>query len=161
MRGHASSYLVPLFALSLLASCGGDETVPLDPALPPVDETSLRVEVAALVEIARPNDPVVARITNLSAEVVYENLCDGGIEGFGFVPGEWNASYGVGRVCLLAGGQHGGLRAISPGESVLDTFSVNSQAYAGSWRFYFDLQDRDGDLLPLDQRVSEPFTVIR
>ena len=159
MQHLASSYLVSIL-ITLLASCGGDETVPLDPAQPPVDEMSLRVEVAALVEIARPNDPVVARITNLSAEVVYENLCDGGIEGFGFVPGEWNASYGVGRAGMLAAG-HGALRAISPGESVLDTFSVNSQAYAGSWRFYFDLQDRDGDLLPLDQRVSEPFTVIR
>lgn len=43
----------------------------------------------------------------------------------------------------------------------MDTFYVNSLAYAGRWRFNFDLQDRDGDLLPLEQRVSQPFTVIR
>jgi hypothetical protein len=135
--------------------------VPLDPALPPIDEASLRVEVAALVEIARPMDLVVARITNLSAEVVYENLCDGGIEGLQF--GAWNGSYGVNRACPYAAGQDSwsGLRPIDPGMSVLDTFFVNHQAYAGQWRFKFDLQDRDGDLLPLDQRVSQPFTVIR
>jgi hypothetical protein len=151
-----------LFIPAVLASCGGNEPAPLDPALQPVDESALHVEVVALVKVARPLDEVVARITNHSAEVVYESLCDGGLEGFGYVPGQWNLSFGVARACPLGGSYPtGSLRSIESGASVLETFHVNSQSYAGSWRFYFHLQDREGDLLPLQQRVSQPFTVIR
>jgi hypothetical protein len=32
---------------------------------------------------------------------------------------------------------------------------------AGQWRFDVDLRDGEGDVLPLAQRVSEPFEVIR
>ena len=148
-----------MFLPSIVAACGGS-----DPAapLPPVDEAALEVEVVALAQAVHPLDPVVARIINHSTEVVYENLCAGQLEGYGFVPGEWNGSYGFGRACF-AGADMGtaGLRPIGPGASVLDTFYVNSLAYAGSWRFNFDLQDRDGDLLPLERRVSQPFLVTR
>jgi hypothetical protein len=143
----------------LVAACSTEAAAPM----PPVDEASLQVEVIALAQVAHPNDPVVARISNGSSEVLYENLCGGQLEGFGFVPGEWNGSYGYGRVCMYDSRENGtsGLRPIQPGASVLDTFYVNDQAYAGSWRFNFDLQDRDGDLLPLERRVSQPFEVVR
>lgn len=143
----------------LVVGCGTEPAAPL----PPVDETLLPIEVVALAQVAHPNDPVVARISNGSNEVVYENLCGGQLEGFGFIPGEWNGSYGFARVCLYDRGEHGtpGLRGIQPGASVLDTFYVNDQSYAGSWRFNFDLEDRDGDLLPLEHRVSQPFEVVR
>jgi hypothetical protein len=149
---------------ALLVGCSSNETEPLNPALPPpVDEASLHVEVTALVKTARPRDAVIARITNHSAEVVYENLCAGWLEGFGYVPGEWNGSFGYGRACAYTGGEERapGLRPIDPGKSVVDTFFVNDMAYAGQWRFNFDLRDRDGDLLPMDRRVSQAFTVIR
>jgi hypothetical protein len=143
----------------LVAACGTEAAAPL----PPVDERSLQVEVVALTQVAHPNDPVMARISNRSSEVVYENLCDGGLEGFGFIPGKWNGSYGFGRACIydLREERTPSLRPIQPGASVLDTFYVNAQSYAGSWRFNFDLQDRDSDLLPLERRVSQSFAVVR
>ena len=148
-----------------VTSCGASEsTGPFTPLpLPPIDEAALDVRVVALVRVAHPLDPVVARISNRSAEVVYENLCGGELEGFGYVPGEWNASYGFARACLAGGGPPKApyLRPIEPGSSVVDTFYVNDLAYFGSWRFNFDLQDGDGDLLPRARRISEPFQVSR
>ena len=151
MRFH-----LPLFVLGL-ASCK-EATVPV----PQVDETQLRVQVTASASSYRPLDPAIARITNLSSVTVYENLCAGQIEGFGFVPGEWNGSYGSGRACIYSGHIPGpGFRPIAPGSSVEDTLHINGEAYAGRWRFQFDIYDSDGDLLPLEQRVSEPFEVVR
>jgi hypothetical protein len=93
---------------------------------------------------------------------VYENLCAGQIEGFGFVPGQWNGSYGTAKVCAYSSHVPGsGLRPIAPGASVEDTLHINGQTYAGLWRFQFDIRDADGDQLPLEQRVSEPFEVVR
>jgi hypothetical protein len=146
-----------VIALALLG-CGE----PVTPAAP-VDETQLRAHVTSLAASYHPHDPAIARITNLSEVTIYENLCAGEIEGFGYVPGEWNASFGTSRFCYdydprIPGPNY---RAIPPGASVLDTLSINGQAYAGQWRFQFDLRDADGDLLPLDQRVSAPFLVVR
>ncbi len=136
-----------------------------DPAasVPPIDETQLRVQVTASSTSYRPLDPATARITNHSAVTVYENLCAGQIEGFGFVPGEWNGSYGTGRACLAPGGPTSGpnYRPIGPGSTVEDTLHINGEAYAGLWRFQFDIRDGEGDVLPLEQRVSEPFEVLR
>src|ERR671910_645891 len=103
MHHFSSSCLATLLAVPALASCGTSDPAVLDPQLPPVDEASLRVEVAALVEVVRPRDLVFARITNLSTEVVYENLCDGGIEGLR--NGGWDGSYGVARACPNTPGQ--------------------------------------------------------
>jgi hypothetical protein len=136
-----------------------------EPAAPaaPVDETHLRARVTSLAASYHPHDPAIARITNQSEVTIYENLCAGQIEGFGYVPGEWNGSFGTARVCYdyddrILGPNY---RAISPGASVEDTLSINGEAYAGQWRFQFDLRDSEADLLPLDQRVSAPFLVAR
>ena len=146
-----------LFALGLTAC---NEPAALTP---PVDETQLKVEVTALASSYRPLDPATARITNHSAVTVYENMCAGQIEGFGFVPGEWNGSYGTGRACFAQSNRIPGenFRPIQPGASVEDTLHINVQAYAGLWRFQFNIHDAEGDLLPLEQRVSQPFQVLR
>jgi hypothetical protein len=61
----------------------------------PVDETQLQAHVTSLAASYYPHDPAIARITNQSEVTIYENLCAGEIEGFGYVPGEWNASFGL------------------------------------------------------------------
>lgn len=150
------------FHLSLLAFGLAACEEPAAP-VPPVDETQLRVQVTALASSYRPLDPAIARITNLSAATVYENMCAGQIEGFGFVPGQWNGSYGTGRACLSHSNHIPGpnYRPIAPGASVEDTLHINGQSYAGLWRFQFYIHDAEGDLLPLEQRVSEPFEVLK
>jgi hypothetical protein len=151
MRFHS-----PLLILGL-ASCK-EVSAPV----PQVDETQLRVRVTASASTYRPLDPARARITNLSSVTVYENVCAGQIEGFGFVPGEWNGSYGSGRACVYSSRIPGrGFRAIAAGASVEDTLHINGEAYTGLWRFHFDIYDADGDLLPLEQRVSAPFEIVR
>jgi hypothetical protein len=130
---------------------------------PPIDESRLAVRVEALAPSYRPLDPAVARITNQSPVTVYENLCGGLLEGYGYVPGEWNGSYGTARVCYESSDRIPGpnFRPISPGSSVDITLPINDSAYAGQWRFNVDLRDAEGDVLPLAQRASEPFEVIR
>lgn len=130
--------------------------------VPPINEAALDVQVLADAARYRPLDAVVVRVHNRSDETVYENRCDGSLEGFGFIPGQWNGSYGSARVCLFDAGQAPtgpGFLAIAPGASVVDTFFVNSQAYAGQWRVRLDLRDADNDPLPLARRVSAAFTV--
>jgi len=99
-----------MFLPSIVAACGGSDSAA---PLPPVDEAALEVEVVALAQTVHPLDPVVARITNRSTEVVYENLCGGALEGYGYVPGEWNGSYGYGRACPLGCALSGRARVCS------------------------------------------------
>ena len=148
------------FSLLALGLAACEETAA---PVPPIDVTQLRVQVTALASSYRPLDLAIARITNLSSATVYENLCAGQIEGFGFVPGQWNGSYGTGRACFSQSNRIPGLnfRPIPPGTSVDDTLHINGQAYAGLWRFQFDIHDAEGDLLPLEYRVSQPFEVHR
>ena len=155
--------LTLLAAAVALCACNPAEVVepatPFDTAVT-VDEATLDVSVEALATVVHPLDPVVARISNNSGVTIYESLCGGQIEGWGYVPGKWNGSYGSGRGCDLESlTLKRNYRAIQPGATVLDTFYINSRAYAGQWRFNFVLQDPNGDLLPLEKRVSQAFTV--
>lgn len=151
---------MPRRLLIILALTGcADPIAPGDGA---IDESRLDVRVRADRSRYEPLDPVIVRITNESDVAIFENLCAGELEGYGFVPGEWNASYGAARICLDDPGvppEGWGFRRIMPGGSAVDTFFVNSEAYEGKWRVQLDLRDAENDSLPLSLRITQTFRV--
>ena len=150
-----------LLIITLLLIACGDPDAPGEGA---IDEAGIAVRVEADRGRYRPLDPVVVRITNQSDHTVFENLCAGELEGYGFVPGEWNGSYGEARVCYVDPGvppDGWGYRSIPPASSVVDTFFVNSQAYEGQWRVRLDLRDIENDSLPLNRQMTPAFRVDR
>lgn len=127
-----------------------------------VDESRLDIEIRTLQEAYRPLDLAVARITNRSDVPVFRDLCSGQIEGRRTAADEWNGSYGSGRACAVpAGRPYPESQRVAAGETVTDTLPINSEAYEGEWRFQYFLYDDDGDLLPLEARISNVFRVVR
>ncbi len=140
----------------LLASCGGILT-----GVDTVDSMP-QVEIRTLESVYRPLELAVAVIHNAGAEPIFRDPCAGKIEGRRTASAPWNGSYGSGRACALTGGQEYPKPVqIGPGESMSDTLHINSLAYEGEWRFQFQLFDARGKLLPLEQRVSNIFQVVR
>lgn len=151
---HYKSHLMP--ALLLLAGCGGIFT-----GVDTVDSMP-QVEIRTLKSVYRPLELAVAVIHNAGAEPIFRDPCAGHIEGRRTPNDPWNGSYGSGRACALTGGQEYPKPVrIGPGESMSDTLHINSLAYEGEWRFQFQLFDARGKLLPLEQRVSNVFQVVR
>jgi hypothetical protein len=128
----------------------------------PLDPSRLDVEIRTAQAVYRPLDLAVARITNRSGVTIFRDLCSGQIEGRRSPADDWNGSYGSGRACaLLAGVRYPEPQRIAPGETVSDTLPINADAYTGEWRFQYFLYDEAGQLLPLEQRISNVFRVLR
>jgi hypothetical protein len=143
--------LSPLILVPLLGACRL-----------PVDQDKLDIEIRTLQAVYQPLDLAVAHITNHSGAPVFRDLCSGHIEGRRAPDDEWNGSFGSGRACALpAGIPPPAPQRIEPGETVSDTLPINGNSYAGEWRFQYYLRDADGDLLPLDERISNVFRVVR
>jgi hypothetical protein len=49
-------------------------------------------------------DPVLVTIANRTSESVYQELCEGALEGYGYEPGRWTSSYGEVHSCANPAG---------------------------------------------------------
>lgn len=106
----------------------------------------------------RPREAVLLEIQNGTPSPVYLDLCVGVMEGNDGRRG-WSASDGVGRACRTPSARH--TRRIGPGETAHDTWHMGPFTYRGRWRIQLGLRDSTGGLLPLAERTSNEFTVVR
>lgn len=114
------------------------------------------------------NQKLLVTIRNGTDRLIYDDQCGGEVQGFEYI-GKWNASYGESRSCgavsLGSGSAVTGSDwksssiAIQPGDTYVDTFVINGAAYPGTWRVELSLRDENGQLLRLDQRISNLFVV--
>ncbi len=109
----------------------------------------------------RPLDQIIVTTTNQGGGVVYDDHYTGGVQGFEYL-GRWNGSYGESRACVDFGGAQRAFGIPIPvGTTHVDTFHVNSQSYAGTWRVELGLRDETGALVAEDRRISNTFHVTR
>jgi hypothetical protein len=111
---------------------------------------------------------LLVRIKNGTDRIIYDDRCGGEVQGWEYAA-KWNASYGESRSCgavsLGSGSAVTGSDwkassvAIHPGDIYVDTFVINGAAYPGTWRVELALRDDNGQLLRLDQRISNLFLV--
>jgi hypothetical protein len=111
------------------------------------------------------NQQLLVRIKNGTDRIIYDDRCGGEVQGFEYI-GKWNASYGASRSCGSTGNPplplpdwRASSIAIQPGDTYIDTFPINGAAYPGTWRVELALRDKNGELLRLDQRISNLFLV--
>jgi hypothetical protein len=119
-----------------------------------------RVHVITAQENYQPKERVVVRIENGRPEPIVNDKCGGELVGLHPDLG-WNATLGEVRFCLAGpeAERRPPGRVIAPGATASDTFFVSSCAYSGRWRIELALRDLEGELLPLEERVSNHFQV--
>ncbi len=105
-------------------------------------------------------DPVLVTVVNETADSVYQELCEGALEGYGNDGYTWSASYGEVHSCANpAGVAISRRRPVPPHGAVSDTFFISALAYSGRWRINLGIYDAAGVKLPETQRISKEFTV--
>jgi hypothetical protein len=125
--------------------------------LPDGETSGARVSVRAVKSTYRPGETLVVKVRNQNTREVFLDMCSGSVQG-------GSHRCGVFRLCAPFATpedvlQH--MRRIPAGESMRDTFHVNSCAAPGQWWVELSFLDRDGHLLPGGIQRSEPFRVIR
>ncbi|MGH7700041.1 MAG: hypothetical protein ACREMJ_05930 [Gemmatimonadales bacterium] len=126
-----------------------------------VDESQLEIDIRTNEGIYRPLEMAVARVTNNSDQPVFwHGACSGHLERRPRPEADWQ--WATGHACILILGFDPSPLRISPGETVSDSLKVRSprDAYSGEWRFRYVIEDADGDVLPLPQRISNVFVVV-
>ena len=105
-------------------------------------------------------DPVLVTVANGTSDSVYQELCEGALEGYGNDGYTWSTSFGEVHSCANpAGIAISRRRLVPPHGAVLDTFFINARAYSGRWRINLGVYDAAGVRLPDAQRISKEFTV--
>lgn len=105
----------------------------------------------------RAGEQVVVEVHNRTGAAVWDHGCRV-VEGYRPAFG-WNASLGTMLDCESIGVADPPPRRMVPGAVVRMALPTNRCAYAGTWRVRLSLGDAEGRLLPLERRVSEPFTI--
>ena len=147
---HRLMYSVALVALSACGEVARPVDVPLSSLQVRTDRTEYR-----------PLELIFVTTTNQTARPIYDDHCAGAVQG-SQSPRQWSASYGTVR-----GGCYWPEESrwreysvvIPPGAVHVDTFHVNSLAYAGTWRVELRLRDDAGKVLSESQRISNTFRV--
>lgn len=125
--------------------------------LPDEEASGTNVWIRAVKSTYRPLETLVVKIQNQNTREVFLDMCSGSVE-------DGSRHCGVSRLCAPFAThedvlQH--MRRIPAGESVRDTFHVNSCAAPGQWWVELRFLGRDGHLLPEGIQRSKPFRVIR
>jgi hypothetical protein len=126
-----------------------------------VYESHLEIDIRTSEDIYRPLEMAVASVTNNSDHPVFwHGVCSGHLERRPRPEADW--LWATGHACISILGFDSSPLRIGPGETVSDSLRVHSprDAYSGEWRFRYVIEDPDGDVLPLPQRISNVFVVV-
>lgn len=107
----------------------------------------------------KPSDLVIVSTHSAATQTIFDDHCAGALQHLQ-ADGTWYRQAVVERHCPEDRPRAGRDRIpILPGTVHLDTFRLGRRHFPGTWRVELQIRNRKGALFPLDQTVSNTFTV--